>query len=338
LGVILSHANWDILKTFMPGDPSGYPFVVIDQYGKFSVPAFLFISGYFIAYAIGRGKNDLKWKILRQRLTNLIRPWIIWSTLWLLGQRILGHDIHPGGILFAMFVQYYFVALLIAYLLISPWITRWACKNWRSLLATMLFFQLAGMIIFYLRVYWVGYPENLNAWVDTGPFLLLNFALYFPLGLIGGMFALEVRTMLEKVKGLLPWFVLIFFVLSVMEGIAAFNLGGDTWPVGASQMKFTSVLFSISLFLTFLSVKEIKIPGLKKLSRLSKHTYGFYLLHYFVLGLLTDIFEQFLSKITSIEWVYLPILFILTLMVCWAILEGIRKFPRIRRIYPYLFG
>ena len=65
LGVVLNHANWHVLSRLTAGDVHGYLFVAFDQIGKFAIPAFMAITGYFIAYATSGGFGQycyLNWR------------------------------------------------------------------------------------------------------------------------------------------------------------------------------------------------------------------------------------------------------------------------------------
>jgi fucose 4-O-acetylase-like acetyltransferase len=161
LGVIFNHANWHALRDFVPGDPAGYPYILTDQIGKFAIVAFLFIAGYFSAYATSGGKKDLSWNVVRARLMGLLWPWLIWSIFFTLAQTFQGRAFSLEELLRNLFIQYYFIPLLMFYYLLAPGVARWARTNARSLLITAAIIQLVGIGVFYLRVYWSGFPPEL---------------------------------------------------------------------------------------------------------------------------------------------------------------------------------
>ncbi len=337
LAVVLNHANWHILSTYAAGDAGGYLYVFGDQIAKFAVAAFIFISGYFIAYATGGGRHELRWKIVRTRLLNLLWPWLAWSVIWFTGQAILGRALTFSEFFSTLFVQYYFVPLLMFYYLLAPWIAKRASANLTALLVTTAVIQIAGIALFYMRVYAAWFPDALNTWVSVGPIQYLRFIFFFSLGLAGGMFSKQIKDQLVRVKPALPWFLLGAYLLSVAEAMYAYHLGGDAWPVGANDTKITSALFSTILFFTFLSRDRISIPLEKQVKRLSSHTYGFYLSHYVVLGIIGKVIEKILPGMLSIGWLYIPIVVMLTLVVCWYLMERVARLPT-KRIYTYLFG
>lgn len=337
LAVIFNHANWHVLEAFPAGATSGYPFVVFDQVGKFAIAAFMFIAGYFIAYATSGGKRDLKWEIVRGRLETLLWPWLLWSALMTIGQKLQGRPINLVEFARNLFIQYYFIPLLIVgYLLAIP-LTRWARKNPKSLIAVAAGLQGLSIAALYARIYLPSFPPALASWVDLGPMQYLRFGVYFPLGLVFGMFPALVKQPLVKVKAWLPWLVLGFFGLSVAETMLAYHLGGRYWPIGGDQTKLTSALMSLAIIACFIAFDQISVPFRKFVIKLGTNSYGLYLSHYVILGVLAKLFERFLPWVALQGWLFFPLLFILTVALAVLLMEATAKLPT-KRFYRYIFG
>ncbi len=336
LGVIFNHANWHVLKLFTPGDPGGYPFIVFDQVGKFAIVAFMVIAGYFIAYATGGGRRDLPWQIIFTRLKNLLWPWLIWSAILMMGQFFLGRSPSLTEFLRNLFIQYYFIPLLIFYYLLAPIIARWAKTHTRTLLIGAAVLQLLAMSLFYARVYLPGFPGVLKSWVDLGPLQYLRFVFYFPFGIVCGMFPQLVRSPLSRFKTFMPWLTLFLFGLSVVETAVAYNIGGSAWPMGGDQTKLTLALFSIALILCFMVFDRITVPFNRLITRLGSRSYGLYLSHYPILGITARVLKAIVPGAASQWWLFLP-LFILTVAFSRGLMEGVARLPT-RRFYRYLFG
>ena len=97
VGAVLNHTTgWGFTAMFwwvhryLPVEPpnfdqmgsAGYYLLLgLQQAIMFAVPAFLFVSGYFIAFATGR--QDLKgsWRLIRSRIIYLLVPYLVWSLL-----------------------------------------------------------------------------------------------------------------------------------------------------------------------------------------------------------------------------------------------------------------
>jgi peptidoglycan/LPS O-acetylase OafA/YrhL len=338
LGVIFNHANWHVLKQFTSGEPQGYPFLVLDQIAKFAIVGFMFIAGYFIAYATNGGKRDLSWQIVLTRLKNLVWPWLIWAMIMTAGHAFQGRSLAPVEFLRNLFIQYYFVPLLIFYYLLATIIARWAKVQPRRLLIGAAVIQLLAMALFYARVYLPAFPGLLHPWIDLGPLQYLRFAFYFPFGVVCGMFPQVVKTPLNRFKIWLPWLTLFFFGLSAVESAIAYHLGGRVWPTGGDQTKLTSALFSITLILCFLVFDQISaIPFNHTITKLGVHSYGLYLSHYLVLSITARLIQMIMPGVASQGWLLLPLLFILTVVLARGLMEGVARLPT-KRFYRYLFG
>jgi len=61
-------------------------FRLVEQFVIFSIPAFMFVSGCFIAIAYGRGSSKTDWKRLLHRVRNLLIPYLLWTTVIIIGQ------------------------------------------------------------------------------------------------------------------------------------------------------------------------------------------------------------------------------------------------------------
>ena len=60
---------------------SYYVTTAIRQLDAFSVPAFLFISGYFIAFMARGEKSEVTWSLVTARVKTLLPPFLIWTVI-----------------------------------------------------------------------------------------------------------------------------------------------------------------------------------------------------------------------------------------------------------------
>ncbi len=336
LGVILNHANWHILSQFEPGEVGGYLFVAFDQIGKFAIPAFMVITGYFIAYAAGR-KRDLSWRVVRARLENLLWPWLIWSAILMVGHSFRGGPISPGEFLRTSVIHYYFIPLLILYYLLAPLVVKLARSSARPLLVGAAVVQLLAIVSFYARVYHPHFPGALKPWVDVGPLQYLRFAFYFPFGVVCGMFPRLVKEFLARFGTALPWLTFFFFGLAIVETAIVYNAGGGVWPTGGDQTKLSSALFSSALIFCFVVFGKLTVPFSRTVRKLGAHSYGLYLCHYPILGVIATGIERVAPWAASQGWLLLPLLFASTITFSMLIMKGVGRLP-VRRFYRYLFG
>jgi len=337
LGVVFNHANWHGLSRFTAGEAQGYPFVVFDQIGKFAIPAFMFITGYFIAYATSGGRFDLHWQIIRVRVTNLLWPWLIWSVILVVGQSFQGRPIALAEFLRTLIVQYYFVPLLILYYLLASLVVKWARSSTGWLLAGAAVVQLLAVALFYARVYPPYFPGAVTSWVDIGPLEYLRFAFYFPFGLVCGMFPGMVKNSLARFKSILPWTVLLLFGLSVLETAIVYHIGGEVWPIGGDQTKVSSASFSTALVFCFVVFDRSPMPFSRAVNKLGTHSYGIYLCHYPIMGILAKVIERATPWVASQGWLLLPLLFGLTVALSMLLMASVAWLPT-KRFYRYLLG
>lgn len=233
--------------------------------------------------------------------------------------------------------HYYFVPLLILYYLLAPLVVKLARSNIRLLLAGAAVVQLLAVALFYARVYHPRFPAVLKSWVDLGPLQYLRFAFYFPFGVVCGMFSRMVKDSLTQLKSALPWLVLLFFGLSVAETAMVYNLGGNIWPIGGDQTKLFSALFSTALVFCFVVFDKLTVPSIRTVKKLGTHSYGLYLCHYPVLGIIAEVVGRAVPWVVSQGWLLLPLLFALTVTSAMLMMEGVARLP-VKRFYRYLFG
>ena len=337
LGVVFNHANWHILSEFAPGAPVGYLFIVTDQIGKFAIPAFMVISGYFTAYAASGGKRDLPWSVIRTRLETLLWPWLLWSLVMMAGQFLQGQGVSLVEFARKLFIQYYFIPLLFFYYLLAPLIVRLARRDIVRLLVLSAILQLLGIGLFYGRVYWSDFPAGLKSWVDLGPLQYLRFAFYFPCGLACGMFPRAIREGMNRLRSVLPGVMLLLFALSVFEAALAYRMGGTVWPIGGDQTKLTSALFSTALIACFAAYDRLTVPFQRVITQLGTRSYGLYLAHYPILGLSAKLIHRLTPALAAQRWLLFPTLFAVTLALSMLLMETISRLPA-KRFYHYLFG
>ncbi len=157
LAVILSHAaGWGQIAMFnwadrtrpviapnydLVGTLDDYILLVIRQITAFAVPAFLFCSGFFVAFAARSNRGVFTWRMVRVRLVNLLIPYLIWSVLWYGLDTVQGHGYPPGKFLTNLVTgmtdgsgSYYFVPLVCQFYILSPFIMRLAKSRPRMLL------------------------------------------------------------------------------------------------------------------------------------------------------------------------------------------------------------
>lgn len=339
LAVIFNHSNWHVLENYAPGAPSGYVYIVTDQIGKFAIAAFMFIAGYFIAYATSAGKNDLRWGIIRARLLGLLWPWLIWSGLITVGKFFQGSPLSPVEFLKNLFIQYYFIPLLIAYYLAAPFLARWVRIKPRRVLLGAVVVQLLATAVFYMRVYIPSFTTLINpTLIDIGPMEYLRFAFFFPFGMIVGMAPQLFRASILRLKPLWPWLTLVFFILAFGESAFAYSLGTHrTWSIGGDQTRLSTSLLSVGIMMCFLVYENIPVPFKNTVVKLGARSYGLYLSHYVILGLVGKVIHHVAPWSDLQGWWLIPALFLVTVVISMTMMEIVSRLPS-KQFYRVVFG
>ena len=101
---------------------------LIEQVIIVAIPIFLFVSGYFIAFACGKN-NEPKWKWIFTRLTYLVIPYLLWSVVmlvfnWLQGDHFRAIDLFSILLTGKAAAAYYFIPLLVQLYLLAPFLTK----------------------------------------------------------------------------------------------------------------------------------------------------------------------------------------------------------------------
>jgi surface polysaccharide O-acyltransferase-like enzyme len=337
LAVVLNHANWHVLEQFAAPSWQVFFFIATDQICKFAVSAFIFVAGHFIAYATNGGKRDVQWSTVRARVIGLLWPWLIWSAVLVILHAFEGRPFSLVQYLNNLFIQYYFIPLLIVFYLVSPLFVRWLKMDLTKTLLWTGAIQLIAMALFYARIYLPAFPDALNSFIDIGPAEPFRYLIFFALGIVSGIYPVLIKKRLAPWKPWLPWILAGAYILACTESSLAFLTNGNVWPIGADQTKITSVLVSTVLILCFLAFDNIQLPYKRALTLLSKNSYGIYLTHYIILGVLFKLIEMFAPWLVTQYALLLIILWTITVAGCMVLLELTARLPS-KRFYRYLFN
>ncbi len=356
LGVVLSHAaGWGTIAMFWWTDryrPVSVPnydqlgtvpyyfLIMIAQLTVWTVPAFLFVSGFFAAF-MARGNNaTIGWRAVRARLVGLLVPYLIWSFVIFVGDA-LDHVIYsPGEYLWRLLKggahpSYYFVPLLCSFYLISPWLVRLARVRWKALLLGAALVQLMTQVLSYLQVFGAPIP-GLDLVLKLLPtYLLVWFAVYFPLGLICGLHVDEFKLWLRRSRSyLLPITILLGF-LTIVEPEAIYRLTGidHRWVA----LTIPGILYSVAFIFCFLEFGSLPVRFSKVVNRLGSQSYGIYLLHGKAIELAARLVYHISPWILAWQLLFQPILlFVGLILVLWS-MDTVMRTPA-RRYARVLFG
>jgi fucose 4-O-acetylase-like acetyltransferase len=130
------------------GSLSYYFLVLLKQITTFSVPAFLFVSGFFVTYASKKSDNNSKF--ITKRLQNLLITYVFWSCLIFIFDYSQATVHTPLSYLWALVTgnatpPYYYIPVICELYILSPWIVSLARIKWKLLLISSMLLQLGAL-------------------------------------------------------------------------------------------------------------------------------------------------------------------------------------------------
>ena len=334
--VIVHHSI--VLGASIPGE-WGYPQAdgvladtlgVVSLLGWIAVPAFLFISGSFYAYAARGEPPQISLKLVIANLTGILWPYLVWSLVYYLIEMLgKGTSYTIFGIIKNLFVGYpfHFVPLIVFFILISPLMLKVAQRiGWAWVLGLIALYQLFLIFTLDSRLYGLYMPEWTNYLVV--PVLsrtLADWGIYFPLGLCLTLNTKVTSPILEKTRWIFAILFVFFFALAAAHVLRVVRL------------PFTRHLYPLMFVLLTPALKREWIPARKFFESIGKYAYGIYLIHLvFILAfllLLRSIFPWLLGQPYLLDLlIFCGALFIPLYLIKWLTRS------RFAKASPYLVG
>lgn len=312
----------------------------IEQLVAFSVPVFLFVSGFFIAFAAGRLSLKARWPLVGTRIKNLLIPYLIWSALiFVLNaaeqdvSTLRGYieDLLTGGAA----DPYYYVPLLVQLLILSPFMLSWAKTSWKLLLVVTAVVQISIQILQY--AYFLGADSAFfnSARILTSGWFFAGKVFWFALGMVVSLHLIPFKNWLEKIKRVLPFLLVFFLILGMVEWEIWLYLSPTPWiPYYDTAL---DNLYAITFIFFFVAHSKIKYPYDKQLSDLGTKSFGVYLIHTIVLAYTARIIYHVVPWILGHQIIFQPILWVMGLSIPLLLMAFVKRSPA-RKYYHYLFG
>ena len=359
IGVVLSHAAQRVYLSmfwwtdrYLPvtvpnydqlGSPSYYGIVIFQKIGVFAVPAFLFTSGFFVAYA-ARGKSAFTWKMVGVRLKNLLIPYLIWSIVIFAGEFLQGTTYPPLEYVRRLLLgdavpAYYYVFLLCQMYILSPLLAPLAKRHGRTLLAATGLMLLGVIGLFYAKLYselgGIELPlvDSIIPLIPSR--LFVRFIFFFVLGMVAGFHLKQFKQWLHRYRWILLATVLVSAPLAILETEWIFRTVGEDWRGGVFTL--TGAAYAISFILAFMAFEQAPVPLPKALYELGKASYGIYLLHSTALVFFSRALQKLTPWLLAYQVVFLWVLVALAVGVPFLFMRIVARSP-LRRSFRYLFG
>ena len=331
----VSSPNFDQLSTL-----PYYALLVVKQLTVFSVPAFLFVSGFFVAYAARGSQSTLNWKMVRVRITNLLVPYVIWSLVIFSGDFLQGITYAPAEYLKRVAFggatsAYFYVPLLFQFYLLSPLVVPIAKARARLLLFVSALVQLGVISLRYLDLFGADIPGLIQMRRMTPSWLFVKWAFFFAFGVVSSFHLQQLKQWLARVKWGLLVAVVVLGSLAILETEVIYRSTGEDWR--GNPLTISASLFAVTFILCFLAFDKVSIPFSKTIYQLGNKTYGIYLLHPKALELVARVTYHIAPWILGHQFLFQPLLIIFGMGGPLLFMTAVARSPA-RRSYRYLFG
>lgn len=311
------------------GSLAYYILLTIRQLAGFSIPYFLFISGFFVVFMAG-SQGKIPKQLIAGRIRKLIPPLVIWTVVFFVLQLRLPRSIHE------LLRTYYYILLVIQFYLLSPWLVTAIKHNWKAILIATTLLQIGLIALEYTAAFGVKSP--ILQWA-----IRLTPIWFFPSRLFWFVIGITISLNLKRFsQAIAPYHrqilagLVLFGLLSVLEYDLVDRLTGPEW-LGTDFNGFGRILFSLMALLYGIAASEINLPWSRQLQEIGNKSLGIYLLNSLVLYVVSSIIYHLLPAVLGIQLLYQPLLVITSVIGPLLIMAAVRKSP-LNRYYGYLFG
>ncbi len=320
--------------------PSYYALRLIEQVVVAAIPAFLFVSGFFMAVAAGRARATVSWQTVFGRIKYLVAPYLVWTAVALALALAQGKRF-PVGDLVAILLTgrispvLYYVPLLCQFYLLSPWLARAVRANWKLMLALAAALQIAVQLTPYPTFLGLDLASK-QLWLNLVPkWLFLARIFWFTLGIVVGFHLDPFKRALARVRWPLLALTLILIPLGVAEWEIYVRLSGADWL--AHRETLLDSLYALSFLGAFVAFDRARPPLDDAVSALGARSYGIYLTHAFVMENVARVLYHAAPTLLAYQIVLQPILIVSGLGLPLLAMAIVRRTPA-NRFYRYLFG
>ena len=312
------------------GSLSYYILILVRQIAEFAIPGFLFVSGFFIAFAARASRAGINSDFIASRVKKLVIPFVIWTVVAIVLLRRFPPTVEQ------ILSMYYYIPLIIQFYLLSPLIVPLARKHWQVLLIVAAVLQLGIQGLRHLQVLGISLP-GLDLMIRLTPMWFFpGHLFFFSIGVVAGVHLKAFSVWINRYRWVLLSATVILLVLSVVEYQEMAYLAGEKW-VGPAFSGLSRTLFAMAFVLAFLAFDKVRLPLSDKISYLGEKSLGIYFVNIPAIYLIAVLLYRGLPWMLGKQILYQPVLILFGLSVPLVLMAFFSKSPG-RRVYRYLFG
>jgi membrane-bound acyltransferase YfiQ involved in biofilm formation len=357
IGVVLNHSTgWGYIALFwwtdryrqvaVPnfeqfGSLNYYALRLIEQLLGFSVPAFIFVSGFFIAFTAARSPIKERWLVIRSRLTGLLIPYLVWSLIMMSYDHFVNGINYPVDKMVQTIITgeaapaYYFIPVLIQLYIISPFLIAMVQRDWKLTLLITVIVQGLLQIFYYSTQLGASNLTIKSIFFYIPNWLFINRIFWFTLGIVICLRLRELASWFERNHRFILIATITFFVAGFFEWELLLRISGREW-LGY----FDTVVDSLYAVFLILSIVFFKIDlnnAVDWISSLGSKSYGVFLSHSLLLEIGARAIYRYAPFILAQQVLFQPVLWLIGLGGALMMIEAVRRTP-LNPYYKYLFG
>ncbi|WP_052037826.1 acyltransferase [Clostridium drakei] len=268
--------------------------IIINQISRFSVPAFILISG--IGLTLSFKEDEGYFKFIKHRFNKIIPSYILWCVIYTYYttrsfeiNNLINSIIHGSA-----FYHLYYIPLIIEFYLVYPFIHRVIGTKWGLLISFLLTF---GIIVF-TRYYTMS--NEIKWFLDKKN--LLDWIFYFSFGAFIAKNMERCLILTKKYRNLIVILFLISTYIVVNDCMSSLKLGKDI-EYAVNFMRPSVFIYSVFMILFIFSIQWEKNIFLNIINYISKSSYSIYLSHAIILDYLVIYYSKNSLSLVSAAFV-----------------------------------
>ena len=311
-----------------------------EQLVIFAVPAFLFISGFFIVLVLNRKTGESGWPIIIRRIRTLLIPYLIWSGIILVTEAIQGRSFELLDVIRIIAFGgaapgFYFIPLLFQLYLLSPLVLKWGRASWVSLLLVSGFVMVLISFVRYGLMLGTDLQAAKTLTILTAGWFFPGSLFWFAFGVVAGLHQKLIRDI--AVRGHLFWKIGVFVLvlLGIWEWEFLYLNSGREWLPPA--LTFVDMLTSFAMLMVFGGISDRYFVFQKHIARLGGKAYGIYLVHILALIFVARGIYHVAPALLAFAVIFVAILTVSGVTLPVLLMDVVKRSPA-KRGYEILFG
>lgn len=353
--VVLFHAGgWGLISMFswahrygatpaesLMNNPIAYYVLrAIEQTAVFSIPSFLFVSGFFVAFTLPATSKTIRWDNIFTRLKFLVIPYLIWAfikIIMLILEGSLPGWVETGKLLLTGSITpaYYFVILLVQMYLLAPFLIRWAKNRPLLMLAVTAVLQICFHSLQYITIL---DPQSVvsHIIINTLPKWFFPVRLFwFSLGILVCLHRKEISHLFEGKTMLWGSLTVVFWLFGFFEWEFLTTQSGITFIEHRETL--VDALYAFVFIMMILSLQKKSLLQQKTIEKVGGLSFGIYLAHVPVMEIIGRGIYHVAPFLLSYHLVFTLMIAIIGLAVPLLMINIVKRSP-LNRFYVYLFG